>query len=145
MRSMIIGEDFPIRELVSAMLEPFGPCVAATSSNEALDKFSGALSKKAPFDLIVCDLYPTKNGRTQNMMPTICAMRTLEKQARIPAHGAARLLILAAFRASETVRILEGLQPAVFLRKPFDDSALFLTLHRMGLIESPIAPEQDSM
>lgn len=133
MRSLILGEDYPIRELIAAMLEPFGECVSTSDADKAIELFGHGLDNRNGFELIVCDVTPYKEGREKYLLEAVYAIRALEESSPPMPFGPAKLLLLAAFRDPETLMIIEELPPANFLRKPFDDEALDDALERLEL------------
>ncbi len=134
MRSLVIGGDYAVRELLRELLTPFGPCQAQSCTDATVDSFAQALEQRQFYDLLVCDTVPRQRGRPDVLLQTVCALRTLEARAGLPPCLRARLLVVGTFRElGGILSMVEGQGPAQFLRKPFDEEALLASLERMGL------------
>lgn len=134
MRSLVIGGDYAVRELLRELLTPFGPCQAQSCADDIVDRFAQALEQRQFYDLLVCDTVPRLQGRPDLLLQTVCALRTLEAKAGLPPCLRAGLLVVGTFRElGGILSMVEGQGPAQFLRKPFDEDALLRALERLDL------------
>lgn len=80
MRSLAIDDEFVALTKMVAMLEPYGPCDAATTSEQALEWFCKALDDACPYGLVTIDInLPGRDG-----ISLLGYLRAEERRRRAP-------------------------------------------------------------
>jgi two-component system chemotaxis response regulator CheY len=88
MRFLVVDDDFSSRELIKAIVTPYGSCDLALDGSEALSRFLRALEDDQPYDFIFLDVVmPGLSG-----LETLDAIRNIESSYNI--HGPRRVKIL---------------------------------------------------
>ncbi len=64
MKILIVDDEFINREVLKAILEPYGSCILAENGEEAVTLFKEALAADSPFELVLLDiLMPIMDGQ----------------------------------------------------------------------------------
>jgi two-component system chemotaxis response regulator CheY len=132
MRSLAIDDEFISLSKMVAMLEPFGSCDAATSSQQALDLFRQALDAATPYRLVTIDIH----------LPGMSGITLLGRlQAEERRRGVARsrkLMVTAEATAGNVLAALTG-ECDGFMVKPVRQAALLEKLAALGLLTENVA------
>lgn len=136
MRILIFGGEYAIRELLRELLLVHGECTVLAGGEEALRCFALALEQRCPFHLVVCDLFSRGSASSEKMLPILWQMRSLEQKSGLCTCNRAGMLLVGAFMKAGSAESMEGLAPATFLRKPFEERELRQAVQRLGFVLS---------
>jgi two-component system, chemotaxis family, chemotaxis protein CheY len=132
MRSLVVEDEFVALSKMVAMLEPFGQCDAATSSQQAWQLFCQALKEASPYRLVTIDInLPDTDGIT-------LLGRLQGEERRCGAPRARKLVATAASTASNLLAALTG-ECDGFLVKPVRRGVLLEKLAAFGLLPGNVA------
>ena len=115
MRFLVVDDDFSCRELLKAIVSPFGSCDLALDGSEALSRFRRSLEDDQPYDVIFLDVVmPGLSG-----LETLDAIRHLESSYNI--HGPQRVKILVITGYNDPKVSIRNFQKECesYLSKPF--------------------------
>jgi len=127
MRSLIIDDEFVALSKMVALLEPLGPCDAATNAEQAQSYFLKAIKTNAPYDLITIDInMPNMNGLT--------LLSRFQSEERSRECRRARKIIITADSSAFNVRAALANDCDGFLVKPISRSVLMEKLASLELV-----------
>ncbi len=90
MKTLIVDDDFVNRELLKAIMKPYGTFMEACDGVEAVACFKNSLRNKAPFDLVLLDIMmPNMDGHA-----TLAALRSLEREHKIKVKNEAKVIMV---------------------------------------------------
>lgn len=134
MRSLAIDDEFVALSKMVAMLEPFGPCDAATSAQQALELHCKALSEACPYRLITIDInMPGTNG-----IALLGLLQAEERRRNAP--RSRKLIVTAESTASNVLAALTG-ECNGFMVKPVRRAVLLDKLAALGLLPDSMAKQ----
>jgi two-component system chemotaxis response regulator CheY len=136
MRSLAIDDEFVALSKMVTLLEPFGQCDAATSSQQALELYRKALQEGCPYALVTIDInLPDTNG--------IALLERLHsEERRRGARRAWKLMVTAESTASNVLAAASG-ECDGFLVKPVRRAVLVRKLATLGLLPESIAAQAE--
>jgi len=128
MKCLIVDDEMFCREFVATLLRSTAECHQAGSGAEALEKFTQALSAKAPFDLVILDIMmPGMNGQeVAKKMREIEAVQGVAKKGHI-------VMLTALNSANDAMEAFCQAQSAAYLVKPVSKDGLFAMIAKLGL------------
>ncbi len=131
-RYLIVDDDRVCRELIKAMIGPYGQCTFAYDGAEAVDAVRLALNDNTPYDLITLDIMmPGMDGHE-----ALTAIRQIEAEHGIHGSDGARVIMTTALRDSKhCIRSFkEGCE--CYVTKPIDSDDLLGKMRELGLFET---------
>lgn len=127
---LIVEDDLMSREMMSAILEPYGTCHMAANGAEGLDAFRTALDQNRPYDLICLDLVmPGMTGHE-----VIKTIRGVEEERNILPPECAKVIIVSAMRDCDNIMGAFINQCEAYLVKPVATNDILKQLHSFGLV-----------
>jgi two-component system, chemotaxis family, chemotaxis protein CheY len=130
MKCLIVDDEIFCREFVATLLRSTADCDQAGGGEEALDKFTEALSSEEPYDLVIMDI----------MMPGISghdaakAIRQMEKERGL-AKRVNIVMLTALNSANDAMESFCNSQSAAYLVKPVSKDGLFNVVSKLGLLK----------
>ncbi|MEE8452732.1 MAG: response regulator [Thermoguttaceae bacterium] len=131
-RYLIVDDDRVCRELIKAMLEPYGQCTFAVDGQEAIDAVRLALEDGEPYDLITLDIMmPHVSGHD-----ALTEIRKLEAQRGVCGSDGVKVVMTTALRDSKHCiqSFKEGCES--FVTKPVVEEELLGKIRELGLLET---------
>ena len=114
-RFLIVDDDEACRELIKAVMQPYGRCNVAEDGLEAVEMFRNALDEGQPYDVIFLDIMmPHMDGHE-----TLDNIRAIQQNYNIHGSDGVKIIITSALRDSKhCIRAFEeGCES--YLVKPF--------------------------
>ncbi|MBF0146430.1 MAG: response regulator [Magnetococcales bacterium] len=132
MRILIADDDDSSRRLLEGILAPYGECVMAETSNEAVDLFREAHDQGTPFELVCLDIMmPDMDGQL-----ALAQMRGIEKEKKVAANDQSIVIMVTALNSMQTVvSSFEGGGCNAYLTKPVTKRTLLEKIKKYGLID----------
>lgn len=117
MRFLIVDDDESIHLYLQVVLAPYGECVTAISGEEAVQRFTEALSEGNPFDVVMMDiLMPGMDGHQTAEM-----MRVREKAAGVPEVDSFKLVMITCLVDETSVnKAFFNTRATIYIVKPLD-------------------------
>ena len=131
MRCLIVDDEVFTRELVAAQLAGMAECEGAAGGEEAIAKFTAALTGNNPFDLVLMDIVmPEMNGHE-----TAKAIRSVEKEKGVEGGKGVKIVMLTALNTVEAaMESFCSAQSAAYIVKPVSKEKLHGTISKLGLL-----------
>lgn len=131
MKTLVV-EDVPVsRELLVALLEPYGEVHAVSNGAEAIRDVQAAIAAREPFDLICVDIgLPDMDG-----LVLVDGFRTIEEGIGVQTAEPARIIVITASDSGQNVLRAFRAQADAYLHKPFTQADLEALLEKIGLVE----------
>jgi two-component system chemotaxis response regulator CheY len=129
-RYLIVDDDRVCRELIKAMLEPYGQCTFAVDGQEAIDAVRLALEDAEPYDLITLDIMmPNVSGHD-----ALTGIRKLEAQRGFCGSDGVKVIMTTALRDSKHCiqSFREGCES--FVTKPVIEEELLGKMRSLGVL-----------
>lgn len=132
MRTLIVDDDESSRRLLEGILSPFGECILAETSNQAVELFQDGYDTGQPFQLVCLDIMmPDIDGQA-----ALAKMRGIEKGKKIAPNDQSVVIMVTALNAMQTVvSSFEGGGCNAYLTKPITKRTLLEKIKKYGLIE----------
>lgn len=132
MRTLIADDDDSCRLLLKDILAPYGECVLAENSSQALDLFRNAYNEEAPFELVCLDIMmPDLDGKE-----ALSQMRGIEKKLKVSPNDQSIIFMITALNSMQTVvSSFEGGGCNAYLTKPITRRSLLEKIKKYGLID----------
>ncbi|MBF8273527.1 MAG: putative chemotaxis protein CheY [Magnetococcales bacterium] len=132
MRILIVDDDDSSRRLLEGILSPYGECVMAETSGQAIESFRDAYEQNSPFELVCLDIMmPDLDGQV-----ALAQMRGIEKAKKIPPNDQSVVIMVTALNSMQTVvSSFEGGGCNAYLTKPVTKRALLEKIKKYGLID----------
>lgn len=130
MRFLIVDDDRVCRELIKAMLEPYGQCTFAVDGQEAIDAVRLALEDGEPYDLVALDIMmPSVSGHD-----ALKGIRKLEADRGVYGSDGVKVIMTTALRDSKHCiqSFKEGCES--FVTKPVVEEELLGKMRDLGLL-----------
>lgn len=137
-RFLIVDDDAVCRELLKAMLEPYGRCSLAYDGREAVDTVRLALDDNDPYDMMCLDIMmPEMDGHE-----ALTAIRALEVERGVYGSDGVKVIMTTALSDSRhCIRSFkEGCEH--YITKPIKDEALFDKMRELGMLAETGAPSR---
>ncbi|MBF0295713.1 MAG: response regulator [Magnetococcales bacterium] len=132
MKILIVDDQLQGRQLLSALLRPFGHCDQAADGREAVFLVESALASKAPYDLILLDIMmPEMNGQA-----ALHAIRAAERDHGLA--GVKEAVIFMVTGVSSAPAVIEAFFKGYctdYLTKPITRQILLDKLQEYHLID----------
>lgn len=131
MRCLIIDDDEFNRDVVATLLAEVAQCEEASSGAEAVVKFTDALERGVPYDLILQDIVmPEMNGHE-----TAKTIRSIEKAKGIGSGQGVHIVMLTALNSpQDAMESFCSVQSAAYVVKPVSREKLFDIISKLGLL-----------
>ncbi|HYW81480.1 MAG TPA: response regulator, partial [Thermoguttaceae bacterium] len=129
-RYLIVDDDRVCRELIKAMLEPYGNCTFAHDGQEAIDAVRLALEDGEPYDLVTLDIMmPNVSGHD-----ALTGIRKVEADRGVCASDGVKVIMTTALRDSKQCvqSFREGCES--FVTKPVVEEELLGKMRELGLL-----------
>lgn len=127
MKILITDDDVVSRNMLHAMLLPYGKVSVAEDGKEAIAAFETALDEDRPFDIICLDIeMPEMDGHE-----TLQRMREVEKEMKIPVRKRAKVIMITSARDVQNVMAAKDHCDA-YLVKPIKKERLLEEIIRLG-------------
>ena len=127
MRSLVIDDEFIALSKMVSLLEPLGPCDAATNGAQALEMFGRAIKEGCLYDLITVDInMPDMNG-----ISLLARFRAEERMRRCVG---SRKIVVSADSSSATIRAALMNECDEFIVKPIKRDVLMGKLAHLQLL-----------
>ena len=130
-RYLIVDDDRVCRELLKAMLSPYGHCDFAYDGREAIDAVRLGLEDNLPYDLITMDIMmPGTSGHD-----ALLGIRKLEAEQGIYGSDGVKVIMTTALRDSKHCiqSFKEGCES--YVTKPVDADELLGKMRELGLLD----------
>jgi two-component system, chemotaxis family, chemotaxis protein CheY len=127
MRTLIADDDFISRNMIHAILLPYGKSDIAVNGREAVEAFESAWQEKRPYDMIFLDVrMPEMDGRE-----TLKEIREREKVMDIPEDRAVKVVMVTSARDAATVKSVYEARCDSYLVKPVERDRLLDEINRL--------------
>ena len=129
-RYLIVDDDRVCRELIRAIIEPYGQCIFAVDGQEAIEAVRLALEDAEPYDLIALDIMmPRVSGHD-----ALTAIRKLEAERGIYGSDGVKIIMTTALRDSKHCiqSFREGCES--YVTKPVVEEELLGEMRGLGLL-----------
>lgn len=137
MKMLIVEDDLMSREMMSAILEPYGTCDMAADGEEGLKAFRTALKQGQTYDLICLDLVmPGMTGH--EFLKTI---RNLEEARHMLPPECAKVIVVSAMKDSNNIMGAFINQCESYIVKPVGKNDILKQLQSFGLVGCSKASE----
>jgi len=114
MRVLIADDDFVSRNLVHAILLPYGRCDLAENGREVLAAVQAAWTEHKPYDVIILDIgMPEMDGQE-----TLKQIRALEQRRRVPEAEMTKVMMVTGARDLQNVKTAMKSGCEAYLVKP---------------------------
>jgi two-component system chemotaxis response regulator CheY len=124
---LIVDDEFVSRNKAQKILSQYGECDIAISGNEALEAFQFAHEDGKPYDLITMDIImPDMDG-----VEALHWIREYEESANIEPGEAAKVLMLTASKAPDSIWSSFQKGCEAYVTKPFNRQDLVKQLNRL--------------
>jgi two-component system chemotaxis response regulator CheY len=135
-KTLIVDDQFPVRNVIFRILQPYMQCTMAREGQEALDYFKKAFDKNKPYDLICLDIMmPILDG--QSVLEEI---RMYEDLHSIAEENRTKIIMISALRDRDDVAKALQAHCDAYIIKPFDKEKLLATIMSLDI---PISDEPD--
>jgi two-component system chemotaxis response regulator CheY len=135
MRILIIDDDFVSRNMLHAILLPYGRCRLAADGKEALDAFISAHDEGEPYDLMCIDVQmPVMNGHE-----TLTRIRALETEMAIPEERRVKAIMVTASRDIKNVIAAKESRCDAYLVKPVEKERLLDEIRQLKFSVSALS------
>ena len=132
MKILIVDDEFVSRKKAQKILSQYGECDIAISGNEALEAFQLAHEDGKPYDLITMDIImPDMDG-----IEALHWIREWEQSASTGPGEAAKVLMLTASKAQDSIRSSFQKGCEAYVTKPFNKQDLVTQLSNLGFSAS---------
>jgi two-component system, chemotaxis family, chemotaxis protein CheY len=131
MKILIVDDELTSRELLKAMLTPYGECHLSESGKEAIELFKRLDSQGERFDLICMDI----------MMPEMNGHETLREIRRIEAarqgEGSLNAKVIMTTALGDAQNIMDAVKSGddAYIVKPVGKETLIKRMKELGLLE----------
>lgn len=130
MKTLVVEDDFVSRELLQAILAPYGTVNLAVDGKEALHAVTAAWEQKEPYDLICLDIMlPEIDG-----FRVLREVRNLENAKGIQDEGRAKIIMTTALSDPRLVERAYAKNCEAYIIKPISKKKLVDTIRELGLI-----------
>ncbi len=135
MRFLVVDDDFSCRELLRAIVSPYGLCDLALDGGEALSRFRRALDDEQPYDLIFLDVVmPGLSG-----LETLDGIRNIERSYNIQGLKRVKIVIITAYNDPKlSIRTFQKDYES-YLAKPFMPQHILHVIRAMVGELQPVA------
>ena len=133
MKILIAEDDLNSRKLITAILSEYGECETAVDGKKAVNAFSEAHKKNAPFDLVCLDIMmPGTDG-----LQALKSIREIEKKLNIRDTDRVKTIMITVLDDPKTVydAIYRG-EADAYIFKPVSKQQLIEEMHKLGLLGS---------
>ncbi len=135
MRILVTDDDFVSRNILHAILLPYGRCSLATDGTAALDAFTSAHEAGDPFDLIFIDVQmPEMDGHE-----TLKRIRVAETEMALPEDSRVKAIMVTASRDVKNVIAAKESRCEAYLVKPVEKERLLDELRRLKFNASALS------
>ncbi|MBF0107944.1 MAG: response regulator [Magnetococcales bacterium] len=132
MRILIADDDDSSRRLLEGILSPYGECVMAETSLQAVDLFREGYDRGDPFELVCLDIMmPDMDGQV-----ALAQMRDIEKGKKISPNDQSIVIMVTALNSMQTV--ISSFDKGgcnAYLTKPVTKRSLLEKIKKYGLID----------
>ncbi|HEY4760971.1 MAG TPA: response regulator [Thermoguttaceae bacterium] len=138
MRFLVVDDDFSCRELIKAIVSPYGSCDVALDGCEAISNFRRALEDDQPYDFIFIDIVmPGLSG-----LETLDCIRVIESSYNI--HGPKRVKIIIITGYNDPKLSIRTFRKSCesYLPKPFTPQHIIDALRELAGELAPAAPKK---
>lgn len=130
MKILLAEDDYVTRKAMDSFLSKYGECDVTVDGMEAVDAFLLALEEGEPYDLVCLDIMmPVMDG-----YQALMGIRNLEKERKIPADKAAKVIMTTALNDEKNVKMAFELGCTIYSGKPIDQVRFEQALKKLGLI-----------
>ena len=127
MRILIVDDEFVSRKKAQKIMSQYGKCDVASNGIEALEAFHLAHNQGGPYDLITMDIImPDMDG-----IEALHWIREYEESANTGPGEAAKVLMLTASKAPDSIWSSFQKGCEAYVTKPFNRQALVKQLRRL--------------
>jgi len=133
MKILIVEDEPTSREILSALLDPVGDCIAAEDGLQAVNAFKEAMSAHDPFNLIIMDIMmPNASGHE-----AVRNIRQIEQDNNIKTQDMVKIIMVTALGDQKNVAHAFFKGGAVsYIVKPVDKKKLYSELEKLGIIST---------
>ena len=130
MKILLAEDDYVTRKAMDSFLSKYGECDVTVDGMEAVDAFLLALEEGETYDLVCLDIMmPVMDG-----YQALMGIRNLEKERKIPADKAAKVIMTTALNDEKNVKMAFELGCTIYSGKPIDQVRFEQALKKLGLI-----------
>lgn len=128
MRVLIAEDDTISGKLLQRIVEAFAECDVAANGKLAMEAFTKAHDKGAPYDLVFLDIMmPQMNGQE-----VLSSIRDYEQSKSVPVEAATRIIMTTALDDEENVFEAHVGGCCAYLVKPIDKNKLLEEVKALG-------------
>jgi two-component system, chemotaxis family, chemotaxis protein CheY len=130
MKILIAEDDFITSQVLNEILSAFGACDIAENGRIAVDKFSEAIKKEAPYDIIFLDIMmPELDG--QEVLDQI---RIIEKDKGILGLEGVKIVMSTALDDFQNIKTAFKNQCEGYIVKPVDKDKIIKILFELNFL-----------
>jgi two-component system chemotaxis response regulator CheY len=134
MKILIADDHLVYREVLKAMLHPYGECVAVEDGEQAVQAFGEAMQAKEPFKLVLLDIQmPHMDGQE-----ALLQIRQMEKRAYGPTLDLKEYAcIIMQTSVDDPASLIAAFKKGHcngFINKPVDKGELLAKMKKYGLV-----------
>jgi two-component system, chemotaxis family, chemotaxis protein CheY len=130
MRTLIVEDEQTCRQILQAIMTPFGECDTVTDGEEAIQVFRKALDGQKPYDLILMDIMmPKMDGQT-----ALRDIRQIEKDHGI--RSVQRVKVIMTTALEDQKNVIEAFYKggaSSYIVKPVEKQKLLAEIKKLGL------------
>jgi two-component system, chemotaxis family, chemotaxis protein CheY len=143
MRLLIADDDLICRNILHAIVLPYGKCDTVATGAEAVTAFENALQEKRPYDMVFLDIeMPEMDGHE-----TLRRIRTIEKEMAVPSRRRVRIVMVTGSRDLENVRAARQAECDSYVVKPVERERVLDEVRRLStpaqVPSAALGPELD--